>query len=294
MARKRIQDGWATLYDDLIEYNTRAGSDINAKVTQAWQDAQKAMEKYNATYLEVYDRLGENSSNSSSNGSNSNIIGDSNKYGTGDADAAGIARIVAKMKKNSDTWSANMTAEQKKALNQKNADYAGQLNSQYDLGVHYDGHTGVWYDKYGNNIYDKYLGIYHTGGVVGDASTLRQDEMMAILQKGEIVLDKPKQQSLDSILKVMSAITSGLSASTLPDLSKTAQMPVSGVNREVVTIPRENITNVTFGDTIIKGADADTVKQHEAVSRRMVNDIIEVLKIKNNGRRGMFPYRAFL
>lgn len=280
MARKRIQDGWATLYDDLIEYNTRAGSDINAKVTQAWQDAQKAMEKYNATYLEVYDRLGENSSNSSSNGSNSNIIGDSNKYGTGDADAAGIARIVAKMKKNSDTWSANMTAEQKKALNQKNADYAGQLNSQYDLGVHYDGHTGVWYDKYGNNIYDKYLGIYHTGGVVGDASTLRQDEMMAILQKGEIVLDKPKQQSLDSILKVMSAITSGLSASTLPDLSKTAQMPVSGVNREVVTIPRENITNVTFGDTIIKGADADTVKQHEAVSRRMVNDIIEVLKIK--------------
>ena len=280
MARKRIQDGWATLYDDLIEYNTRAGSDINAKVTQAWQDAQKAMEKYNATYLEVYDRLGENGSNSSSNGSNSNIIGDSNKYGTGDADAAGIARIVAKMKKNSDTWSANMTAEQKKALNQKNADYAGQLNSQYDLDVHYDGHTGVWYDKYGNNIYDKYLGIYHTGGVVGDASTLRQDEMMAILQKGEIVLDKPKQQSLDSILKVMSAITSGLSASTLPDLSKTAQMPVSGVNREVVTIPRENITNVTFGDTIIKGADGDTVKQHEAVSRRMVNDIIEVLKIK--------------
>lgn len=280
MARKRIQDGWATLYDDLIEYNTRAGSDINAKVTQAWQDAQKAMEKYNATYLEVYDRLGENSSNSSSNGSNSNIIGDSNKYGTGDADAAGIARIVAKMKKNSDTWSANMTAEQKKALNQKNADYAGQLNSQYDLGVHYDGHTGVWYDKYGNNIYDKYLGIYHTGGVVGDASTLRQDEMMAILQKGEIVLDKPKQQSLDSILKVMSAITSGLSASALPDLSKTAQMPVSGVNREVVTIPRENVTNVTFGDTIIKGADGDTVKQHEAVSRRMVNDIIEVLKIK--------------
>lgn len=280
MARKRIQDGWATLYDDLIEYNTRAGSDINAKVTQAWQDAQKAMEKYNATYLEVYDRLGENGSNSSSNGSNSNIIGDSNKYGTGDADAAGIARIVAKMKKNSDTWSANMTAEQKKALNQKNADYAGQLNSQYDLGVHYDGHTGVWYDKYGNNIYDKYLGIYHTGGVVGDASTLRQDEMMAILQKGEIVLDKPKQQSLDSILKVMSAITSGLSASALPDLSKTAQMPVSGVNREVVTIPRENVTNVTFGDTIIKGADGDTVKQHETVSRRMVNDIIEVLKIK--------------
>lgn len=280
MARKRIQDGWATLYDDLIEYNTRAGSDINAKVTQAWQDAQKAMEKYNATYLEVYDRLGENGSNSSSNGSNSNTIGDSNKYGTSDAEAADIKYIVGQMKKNSDKWSKNMTKDQKDELNKKNWDWSKQLNSKYDLGVYYDGSTGIWYDKDHDNIYSKYLGKLHSGGVVGDFSTLRQDEMIATLQKGEIVLDKPKQQSLDSILKVMSAITSGLSASALPDLSKTTQMPVSGVNREVVTIPRENVTNVTFGDTIIKGADGDTVKQHEAVSRRMVNDIIEVLKIK--------------
>lgn len=278
-ARDYIEKNWSTLYDELIEWNTESGSVINKQICSAWDNALEAAKRY-GSYLAALDVIGTDGSGSSSSGSNSNIIGNSNKYGTGDADAAGIARIVAKMKKNSDTWSANMTAEQKKALNQKNADYAGQLNSQYDLGVHYDGHTGVWYDKYGNNIYDKYLGIYHTGGVVGDASTLRQDEMMAILQKGEIVLDKPKQQSLDSILKVMSAITSGLSASALPDLSKTAQMPVSGVNREVVTIPRENVTNVTFGDTIIKGADGDTVKQHEAVSRRMVNDIIEVLKIK--------------
>ena len=280
MARKRIQDGWATLYDDLIEYNTRAGSDINAKVTQAWQDAQKAMEKYNATYLEVYDRLGENGSHSSSNGSSSNTIGNSNKYGTSDAEAADIKYIVGQMKKNSDKWSKNMTKDQKDELNKKNWDWSKQLNSKYDLGVYYDGSTGIWYDKDHDNIYSKYLGKLHSGGVVGDFSTLRQDEMIATLQKGEIVLDKPKQQSLDSILKVMSAITSGLSASALPDLSKAAQMPVSGVNREVVTIPRENVTNVTFGDTIIKGADGDTVKQHEAVSRRMVNDIIEVLKIK--------------
>lgn len=278
-ARDYIEKNWSTLYDELIEWNTESGSVINKQICSAWDNALEAAKRY-GSYLAALDAIGTDGSGSSLSGFNSNIIGNSNKYGTGDADAAGIARIVAKMKKNSDTWSANMTAEQRKALNQKNADYAGQLNSQYDLGVHYDGHTGVWYDKYGNNIYDKYLGIYHTGGVVGDASTLRQDEMIATLQKGEIVLDKPKQQSLDSILKVMSAITSGLSASALPDLSKTAQMPVSGVNREVVTIPRENVTNVTFGDTIIKGADGDTVKQHEAVSRRMVNDIIEVLKIK--------------
>lgn len=279
MARKRIQDGWATLYDDLIEYNTRAGSDINAKVTQAWQDAQKAMEKYNATYLEVYDRLGENGSNSSSSGSNSTTLGDSNKYGAGSQTEA-ITGIVQQMYDNSQAWH-KASPDEKKNLKEANSKLADKLKGNpYNLDISYDPHTGVWSLSDGTNLYKKYLGKLHTGGVVGDFSTLRQDEMIATLQKGEIVLNKPQQQSLDSILKVMSAITSGLSASTLPDLSKTAQMPVSGVNREVVTIPRENVTNVTFGDTIIKGADGDTVKQHEAVSRRMVNDIIEVLKIK--------------
>lgn len=279
MARKRIQDGWATLYDDLIEYNTRAGSDINAKVTQAWQDAQKAMEKYNATYLEVYDRLGENGSNSSSSGSNSTTLGDSNKYGAGSQTEA-ITGIVQQMYDNSQAWH-KASPDEKKNLKEANSKLADKLKKNpYNLDISYDPHTGVWSLSDGTNLYKKYLGKLHTGGVVGDFSTLRQDEMIATLQKGEIVLNKPQQQSLDSILKVMSAITSGLSASALPDLSKTAQMPVSGVNREVVTIPRENVTNVTFGDTIIKGADGDTVKQHEAVSRRMVNDIIEVLKIK--------------
>lgn len=280
LARKRISESWSTLYDDLIKWNTSYGSDINAKVEQAWLDATKAMDKYKMSYLDLYDKIGENSSSSiKGNSGSSNIVGNANKNNT-DSDARKIAYLVGQMKSNSDKWLPTMSDKQKKELHSRNDDLKEELNSKYNLGIHYDGNTGVWKDSTGTNIYDKYLGIYHTGGVVGTTASLRQDEMMAVLQKGEIVLDKPKQQSLDSILKVMSAITSGLSASALPDLSKTAQMPVSGVNREVVTIPRENVTNVTFGDTIIKGADGDTVKQHEAVSRRMVNDIIEVLKIK--------------
>lgn len=237
------------------------------------------MEKYKLSYLELYDKLGDSGSNSSSNGSNSTTLGDSNKYGAGSQTEA-ITGIVQQMYDNSQAWH-KASPDEKKNLKEANSKLADKLKSKpYNLDISYDPHTGVWSFSDGTSLYKKYLGKLHTGGVVGDFSTLRQDEMIATLQKGEIVLDKPKQQSLDSILKVMSAITSGLSASALPDLSKTAQMPVSGVNREVITIPRENITNVTFGDTIIKGADGDTVKQHEAVSRRMVNDIIEVLKIK--------------
>lgn len=279
MARKRIQDGWESLYSDLMKWNTEYGSDLNSQLQSAWDNATKAMEKYKLSYLELYDKLGDSGSNSSSNGSNSTTLGDSNKYGAGSQTEA-ITGIVQQMYDNSQAWH-KASPDEKKNLKEANSKLADKLKSKpYNLDISYDPHTGVWSFSDGTSLYKKYLGKLHTGGVVGDFSTLRQDEMIATLQKGEIVLNKPQQQSLDSILKVMSAITSGLSASALPDLSKTAQMPVSGVNREVVTIPRENVTNVTFGDTIIKGADGDTVKQHEAVSRRMVNDIIEVLKIK--------------
>lgn len=267
-ARKYIKENWNNLYTTLETWNEKYGSHLTKELQASWSKALDAAKQY-GDYLTALDAIGSSGTNSNKTG-NSNVIGDSSKADISNEDH--IKYIVDQMEKNSAAWFGASEAKQKE-LNEANVQLSHALR-QY--GEDPKRVNGTWYASDGTLLYEK----YHTGGVVGDASTLRQDEMMAILQKGEIVLDKPKQQSLDSILKVMSAITSGLSASALPDLSKTAQMPVSGVNREVITIPRENITNVTFGDTIIKGADGDTVKQHEAVSRRMVNDIIEVLKIK--------------
>ena len=267
-ARKYIKENWNNLYTTLETWNEEYGSHLTKELQTSWSKALDAAKQY-GDYLTALDAIGSSGTNANKTGS-SNVLGDSSKADISNEDH--IKYIVDQMEKNSAAWFGASEAKQKE-LNEANLQLSNALR-QY--GEDPKRVNGTWYASDGTLLYEK----YHTGGVVGDASTLRQDEMMAILQKGEIVLDKPKQQSLDSILKVMSAITSGLSASTLPDLSKTAQMPVSGVNREVVTIPRENVTNVTFGDTIIKGADGDTVKQHEAVSRRMVNDIIEVLKIK--------------
>ena len=267
-ARKYIKENWNNLYTTLETWNEEYGSHLTKELQTSWSKALDAAKQY-GDYLTALDAIDSGGTNANKTGS-SNVLGDSSKADISNEDH--IKYIVDQMEKNSAAWFGASEAKQKE-LNEANLQLSNALR-QY--GEDPKRVNGTWYASDGTLLYEK----YHTGGVVGDASTLRQDEMMAILQKGEIVLDKPKQQSLDSILKVMSAITSGLSASALPDLSKTAQMPVSGVNREVITIPRENITNVTFGDTIIKGADGDTVKQHEAVSRRMVNDIIEVLKIK--------------
>lgn len=267
-ARKYIKENWDNLYTTLETWNEAYGSHLTRELQNSWSKALDAAKQY-GDYLTALDAIGSSGANANKTGS-SNVLGDSSKADI--SNETRIKYIVDQMEQNSAAWFGASDAK-KKELNEANVQLA-RILEQYGEKPYRD--NGTWYASDGTLLYKK----YHTGGVVGDASTLRQDEMVAILQKGEIVLDKPKQQSLDSILKVMSAITSGLSASALPDLSKTAQMPVSGVNREVVTIPRENVTNVTFGDTIIKGADGDTVKQHEAVSRRMVNDIIEVLKIK--------------
>ena len=43
MARKRIQDGWESLYSDLMKWNTEYGSDLNSQLQSAWDNATKAM-----------------------------------------------------------------------------------------------------------------------------------------------------------------------------------------------------------------------------------------------------------
>ncbi|WP_370802371.1 hypothetical protein [Agathobaculum sp.] len=105
--------------------------------------------------------------------------------------------------------------------------------------------------------------------------------MIAILQKGEIVLDAKKQKSLDSLMRIASAITTGINSKFISPSAHVLDGIKAGYNRDAVpTTTNNQAVNISFGDTIINGEKGDTLKQHEAINRRMVNDIIDVLKLK--------------
>ena len=95
------------------------------------------------------------------------------------------------MRDNSAKWN-NASDSERASLEKANEKMAGYIAALSGQKVWKDG-DGVWW--IGNDkLYDSY-GTFHTGGVVGD-STLKQDEVMAILKEGELVLDKQREQGL--------------------------------------------------------------------------------------------------
>ena len=57
LAIERIENGWSTLYEELIAWNTEAGSTLNAEITQKWKEATEAAQEY-GSYLEALRALG--------------------------------------------------------------------------------------------------------------------------------------------------------------------------------------------------------------------------------------------
>lgn len=92
------------------------------------------------------------------------------------------------MKQNSANWATG----NKDSLHSSNDSLAKRLEKLLGYSLTYNSGSGTWYMN-GKPLYDQFP-IYHTGGVVGDNSTLKQDEMFAKLKKGEAVLTKDQQE----------------------------------------------------------------------------------------------------
>lgn len=61
----------------------------------------------------------------------------------------------------------------------------------------------------------KYLKAYHTGGIVGDGGELNDHEVLAILKKGEWVLDDTRKQNLKAMFANLKIAASGLMSSAV-------------------------------------------------------------------------------
>ena len=99
--------------------------------------------------------------------------------------------ITKAMKANSAKWHGASESERATLAqaNERMAKYIADLTGEKV----WKDDAGAWW--IGNaKLYDSY-GTYHTGGVVGD-STLKKDEVMAILKDGELVLDEKREEGL--------------------------------------------------------------------------------------------------
>ena len=220
LAIERIQTQWGTLYDQLIAWNTEYGSVTNNEITSAWDAACEAVQQY-GSYLEAilqtqkqiaeYEASSSSSYSSSltttgSGGSGSNKDGSPNVVGiTGNYDTSGgqelaqAKNIFKQMYQNAQAWAATTDEAERKRLDEANIKLGTQDLARY--GIYAYRKNGAWYDADGKLLFEKYKEyIYHSGGVAGDDPTLKQNEVRAKLEKGEMVLTDQQQEGLFKVL----------------------------------------------------------------------------------------------
>ena len=271
LAIKHISDNWATLYDELIDWNTEQGSVINSEITAAWEKAAEAVRLYGGNVKEALE--------ATANGAigNGSIVGYSGDYDHSSTTDEQVYAYITQMKANSLAWHT-ATKEGRKTLESQNAAYAKAVGELIGEELFLD-KNGVWRigSMTGEELYKKYAGIYHTGGVVGEVGTMKENEALAKLENGEIVVSNQNKRTLFSLIDFVSSLKKTIDTSHVGDLY--AKNHVDAV-RELTNVTNNRSGDIRLGDVYIYGADESTVEKHKAVNREFANEILGFLRTK--------------
>ena len=278
MAIAYIQSNWGSLYDELIAWNYQYGDELSSTITTAWENALAAAQRY-GSYVNALNSIGADID--AANGAGSNYIVGETTYDNSSSNEEMIHAIIKEMYANSQ---AHHTAskEEKARLDKRNLTLGAMLG-QYGVSAYRQ--NGTWYVDGGALLYEKYRKyIYHTGGIAGDQPTLKQNEILAVLEKGEAVLDAKKEAGLYRIIDFTTALSDKLSKLlTLTDMSRMFGQMQGDVTKAASAFAPINNTqapSVSFGDVIIYGANEETVEKHREINRQFTNDVIKQLNIK--------------
>lgn len=280
-----IQTHWDTLYSELISWNTEYGSVLNSEITTAWENCLAAAQRY-GSYVAALNAIGTGAGTGNNGNPNPDggVVGGTT-YDNSSTREEQLHAIIRKMYRNSISWATadDKTRAERDAENLR----LGASLSQFGITAK-RGSDGVWYidNVGGEKLYEKYKKYcYHTGGIVGDAPTLKQNEVLALLEKGEAVLDSRKEEGLYRIVdfatilseKLGKAIsTSSLSGSLLAAQNALPKLVSDAPNG----ITKEPVNSVKFGDVYIYGANDETVEKHREINRQFTNEVLKQLNIK--------------
>lgn len=204
-AIKMLESDWDVMYSKLMAFNEKYCNSIDGvdSLKTAWENVDAAVRQYGYD-VEAVRNSGGDLGIAPPNPMNGNLV-------TNGVDEAGVKAVVAQMRANSVAWHT-ADASEKKRLEQENLRLGNSLG-QYGLKVVRDEPTGVWYidHKGGTRLFDR----YHTGGVVGNKPTNNDREVLALLEKGELVLDDKKKRALTAMFDRLAAVASSAAATKM-------------------------------------------------------------------------------
>lgn len=310
LAIERINNHWDTLYQDLINWNYEYGSVTNDEITSAWNNASAAVQQYggylNAVLetqrqIAALEAASANPPSIDTDGKNP-PVGKPGDYDTsGGATMDEIKRIVAQMKANS-AQHGSEDAAGKLRLNKANLALGEQLAKLIGCVV-VRGDDGVWYlDRVGGKrLYSTYpYSTYHTGGVAGDNPTLKQNEIIAKLEKGEVIIPEKQQDNLYEILDTQETMLAkygalfGAVQSTDLVGSKMQEQIKQDVQQTQSIVKQRDISienNLTIPVQVLQKLDQSEIKKlTKDISKHTVSEINDVFR-KNGMDSVLNPLR---
>ena len=121
-----IGKNWDSLYQELLNWNYEYGNDTSDAITEAWENALAAAQRY-GSYVNALNSIGGDIESSQSGGGNT-VVGDTGKYpGASNTDI--VHALVSQMKSYASQWGSSANPE---ALQQKAAAVEKQLH-QYGV-----------------------------------------------------------------------------------------------------------------------------------------------------------------
>lgn len=273
LAIKRISEQWDTLYQDLIAWNTEAGTIINDEITEAWNKATEAVKNY-GSYAEAAARLKEelakdDSSSSSSSGSHTSIVSNSrSEEDIKKANEAATPRADTKPAEETKPSDEQQSAGKVVITNQRwnirsgpgteykrlgtegegtEFEYTGETNGKW-WGIIYKGQKAWIYKDCGKLIETP---KYHTGGIVGNEGNQKDREVLALLEKGEEVLTRQQKKGLYRLIDFQKMLSDRLGVSIgKMELPGAQALPEAAMANPAKDAPSVSIGSVEFNPEI--------------------------------------------
>lgn len=179
-----------------------------------------------------------------------------------------IQAIIAAMKRNGKAW-GSADKETRQYLSDANLVLGARLAKILNADVHRE--NGTWY--IGNRLL---FDVYHSGGVAGNKPTLKQNEVMAVLKKGEAVLDENREKELYRVIDFVQVLSDRLGKAINPvGLSR-----MSGSIVGIPTVPPP-VASMDGGRSFVFSPSIQVAISHsgnmsDLDARRYGNEIAEV------------------
>ena len=279
MAVDYIHENWSTLRDELIQWNYDVGTNFQYEIEQAWENALKAAQRY-GDYVTALAHIDGDIEAASGSGHNDVVApSGSSTHNSGTANLTPGAHKPT-------VWLVREDGSAPEGCKQN--DLVVTAGGVWRVtGVHGDGKydseraSEQWYNLSRDDVIERYQNLkkkietYHTGGIAG-GGTLREDELMAKLQKGEAVVSNRAKGFLLDTIELMSMLRKKLDVSSMQRIKS---FDVKDVQRSLysATAPTPSIN---FGDVIVYGADEKSVDEIRKIKREQANEVLSYLGLR--------------